>query len=322
MAETSRFWDGLISEGAAGDAGTYSAANFADLIAALMSDRTGVLSGLAVVESSPAAKSVTVETGKALVYGRMYVNDAGKALTIADNASGNPRIDYIVLECDWTAQTIRLDVVQGTPAGSPSAPALTQTSGTLWQEPLAQVAVANGFTSITNTNITRERAWAIADYPGKVEPCALSSAPPGWLLCYGQAISRTTYRDLFDAIGTTYGVGDGSTTFNAPDLRGRVWAGKDNMGGSSANRVTDSQADSMGGVMGAETHTLTTAELASHSHGITAYMRGSGTAEAKLAAEDRDPDSVVGTATSNTAGSGTAHNNMQPTMFGNWIIKT
>jgi microcystin-dependent protein len=53
-----------------------------------------------------------------------------------------------------------------------------------------------------------------------------SAAPTGWLLCDGTAVSRTTYASLFTALGTVYGVGDGSTTFNLPDLRGRVAVGK------------------------------------------------------------------------------------------------
>lgn len=73
--------------------------------------------------------------------------------------------------------------------------------------------------------------------PGLVLPYAGGSAPPGWLLCYGQAVSRATYAGLFEAIGTVYGTGDGSTTFNVPDMRGRVAAGKDNMGGTAAGRL-------------------------------------------------------------------------------------
>lgn len=65
----------------------------------------------------------------------------------------------------------------------------------------------------------------------------LSTDPTGWLRCYGQAVSRTTYAALFAAIGTAFGAGDGTTTFNVPDLRGRAVAGKDDMGGSSAGRL-------------------------------------------------------------------------------------
>lgn len=72
---------------------------------------------------------------------------------------------------------------------------------------------------------------------GVILPFAGSAAPAGWLLCAGQAVSRTTYAALFTAIGTSYGTGDGSTTFNLPDMRGRMPGGKDDMGGTAANRM-------------------------------------------------------------------------------------
>ena len=69
-------------------------------------------------------------------------------------------------------------------------------------------------------------------------PFGGTTAPAGYLLCFGQAISRTDYAGLFAAVGTVHGAGNGSTTFNVPDLRGRVAAGKDDMGGSSASRLS------------------------------------------------------------------------------------
>jgi microcystin-dependent protein len=73
---------------------------------------------------------------------------------------------------------------------------------------------------------------------GVVNPFAGATAPSGWLLCFGQTVSRTQYSGLFLTIGTTYGAGDGSTTFALPDLRGRTIAGEDDMGGTAANRLT------------------------------------------------------------------------------------
>jgi microcystin-dependent protein len=78
-----------------------------------------------------------------------------------------------------------------------------------------------------------------------VLPYAALVAPTGWLLCYGQAVSRVTYALLFAAIGTTFGVGDGATTFNLPDLRGVTLVGKTNMGGSDRGNLTG------GGTLGA-----------------------------------------------------------------------
>jgi microcystin-dependent protein len=95
-----------------------------------------------------------------------------------------------------------------------------------------QVYIADGLGSGAWSHLTSTSPIGI------VVPYAGSSAPSGWLLCYGQPVSRTTYSQLFAVIGTTYGVGDGSTTFNVPDLRGRVVYGKDNMGGTTAGRVS------------------------------------------------------------------------------------
>src|SRR6185437_15249275 len=101
--------------------------------------------------------------------------------------------------------------------------------------------------------------------------------PSGWLLCFGQAISRTTYAALFAAIGTSFGAGDGSTTFNIPDLRGRAAFGLDNMGGSAAGRITSAGSGIAGTTLGAtggdehmqaHGHTATVTDPG-HAHGIT-----------------------------------------------------
>lgn len=73
---------------------------------------------------------------------------------------------------------------------------------------------------------------------GEVMDYAGPTPPSGWLVCDGSAVSRTTYAALFAAIGTAWGAGDGSTTFNLPDMRGRVGAGRDDMGGTPAGRLT------------------------------------------------------------------------------------
>jgi microcystin-dependent protein len=91
------------------------------------------------------------------------------------------------------------------------------------------------------------------------------SAPTSaFALAYGQAISRSTYATLFSLFSTTYGSGDGSTTFNLPDLRGRVIAGKDDMGGSAASRLTGSfitGPTTLGGTGGSESRQLATSNL-------------------------------------------------------------
>jgi microcystin-dependent protein len=86
---------------------------------------------------------------------------------------------------------------------------------------------------------------------GAVQPFAMSTPPTGWLKCNGQAVSRTGYAALFSAIGTTYGVGDGSTTFNVPDLRGEFIRGWDDSRGIDSGRTLGS---SQAGAIEAHTH--------------------------------------------------------------------
>lgn len=176
---------------------------------------------------------------------------------------------------------------------------------------------------------------------GAVMPYAGSIAPNGWLICYGQAVSRATYAALFTVIGTVFGGGDGSTTFNLPDFRGRVAAGADNMGGTAANRLG---SGSTGGITGSATvgisggeqsHTLSFNEMPVHSHGVNDpthahnmyinNLSGSGGAaqvnQSAGAGVTPTTNAVTGISIQN-AGGGAGHNVVQPTLVLNYIIKT
>lgn len=170
MVEISRPWTGIST----GDAGPYSSEQWADIwktlgvggakadSGPLIGSGTSPDIGLTVQANSPAAANVVVTPGSALVEGTWYQNTANNTLTIAANGSGNPRIDTVVLRKDYSAQTVRLAVKQGTPAVTPAPPGLTQTDGTLWEIPLADIAVANGFVSIAAADITPRRHFANA----------------------------------------------------------------------------------------------------------------------------------------------------------------
>ena len=156
---------------------------------------------------------------------------------------------------------------------------------------------------------------------GCVQMHAGSSAPTGWLLCDGSAVSRTTYAGLFAILSTTYGAGDASTTFNVPDMRGRVpvGVGTGTGGGSSGTGAPTGgsalTAVARGTWKGAETHTLTEAEMPAHTHTSGVFTTGGiGTPAAATGAN------ATPTTTSSTGGGG-AHNNVQPVMGLNFIIK-
>lgn len=189
---------------------------------------------------------------------------------------------------------------------------------------------------------------------GSMMPFAGSTAPDQFLLCQGQAVSRSTYATLFSVIGTTYGAGDNSTTFNLPNLNGRVPVGKDS---------AQTEFDLLGEAGGSKTHTLTTAEMPSHTHtqnshnhtqdahshsagdnghshggvpqlGTVSVPSGSfygvlgsygekstNTGYASVYVNNATATNQAATATNQNTGGGGAHNNLQPYLVTNYIIK-
>lgn len=101
---------------------------------------------------------------------------------------------------------------------------------------------------------------------GAIQPFASPTPPAGWLYCDGSSVSRTVFAALFAVIGTTFGPGDGATTFSLPDLRGRVALGADGMGGVSAGRVTFGVSGIDGGILGSVGGNE---RMQSHQHPIT-----------------------------------------------------
>lgn len=155
-----------------------------------------------------------------------------------------------------------------------------------------------------------------------------TAAPTNWLICDGSAVSRTTYATLYSVIGTFYGTGNGSTTFNLPNLKGKVTVGLD---------ATDSNFNALGKTGGASTHTLTTDQIPLHAHqfgaddyivdsgnytliGRWAYDATSSTSGNGVHALTKNMYAGNGNTTSTVGGQ--AHNNLQPYQVANYIIKT
>lgn len=169
----------------------------------------------------------------------------------------------------------------------------------------------------TEYQVCNGTSWtSIGGLAGEVKMYAGSAAPSGWLVCDGSAVSRTTYAALFAVIGTTYGAGDGSTTFNLPDLRGRttIGVGQGNTGEGGVLGTNRALAS----VGGTETHTLTLAQIPSNNIITYRYWNhyyGSFTGIA-------NSDVTTYPQTVNLTGGGNgAHNNMMPYLTLNFIIK-
>ena len=197
--------------------------DFSILVAAFAG--TGVVTGCAVTAQGAPNMTVAVASGTVAIAAAQIAVTGGNVTITAANAT-NPRFDLICVDNAGVKSA-----VAGTPNANPVFPAIPASSVVL-----AAVRVPAAVASINAAKITDKRVAAVLPAPtsfsaGMMMPYAGAAAPTGWQLCDGSAISRTTYATLFALIGTTFGAGDGSSTFNVPDLRGRSPVGYAASGG-------------------------------------------------------------------------------------------
>lgn len=297
--ETASFINGLNASNPAATDQIADADNHLRLVkSALLSTFPNITGALNAThtELNSVADGDTAATSTTLVNAdRLVVNDDGTMVQVALS----DLITYLTSNLNVTSSMI--------------------TDGTIATADLADASVT-----------AAKLAGGAAFSSGMVVPFAGSTAPNGWLMCFGQDVSRTIYADLFTAIASTYGAGDGSTTFNLPDLRGRVIAGQDNMGGTGANRLNTPYIDGdvLGNTGGNDSVTLTTAQMPAHTHTgnvalRTNWERGSssqspvGTGSARYDGGGSNPDFTTA-----STGGGSAHSNVQPTIILNYMIKT
>ncbi|QED23637.1 phage tail protein [Candidatus Deianiraea vastatrix] len=153
------------------------------------------------------------------------------------------------------------------------------------------------YISSNSSSSSSASSFIVGDYKNSAQTANHNS----WLLCNGQAVSRTTYSELFALLGTNFGAGDGTLTFNLPDFRGRTFAAI-GQGSGLTNRT-------LGQKVGAETHTLTVNEMPSHSHSNGAFSTG------YAVAAGGNYGGYPQVTNTGSAGGGQSHNNMQPTLF-------
>jgi microcystin-dependent protein len=223
-------------------------------------------------------------------FGKGAAAKAAGALAIGTDSSGN-----------GAQATASNDFVLGTASHKVKVPGTLTVTG-----------VTTVPTPTTGTNAATKAYVDQAMPTGAIVAWGGASAPTGWQLCNGTLLSRTVHKDLFDVIGVQYGIGDGVTTFAAPNLQGKVI-------------VSSGGGFSLNGSGGASTHTLTPAEMPAHSHQYTAddrqmaAMLGYGSNDISQVGGDK-VWMWIGSRTTDTGGS-QPHNNMPPYAVLNYIIK-
>lgn len=289
-----------------------------------LTNKTISMSGLLQLDkSSDIVAAATTDLGTA-TGNAVTVTHSGTTLAIT-SLGGSSLQSGTELTITWSVSGGSLSVTHNaTSLILPSGADLPIADGDVWKVQ----KIADGLSYWRVIDITKADGTSTQGVPtGSILDYGGNSAPTGFLLCDGANVNRITYAALFAVIGTNFGVGDGSTTFTLPDFRRRVAVGA---GGTGTAKL----GNSVGSSGGAETHTLTQAEMPNHthvqnghSHTQRYYSTGvSGNSLATVtkngAIGNSNTTTTSTTATNQNTGGGGAHNNMQPSLVVLKIIKT
>ena len=225
-----------------------------------------------------------------------------------DSAQGNPSLARV----DICKAMLRLKTMIGA-RGTADGVASLNADGIV---PGAQIGrgAANGVAALAADGRVPSDQLRSTLPIGTVVDYAGANAPADWLACDGRAISRAQNAALFAAIGTAWGVGDGATTFNIPDLQRRATIGA----GGNRPDGSDGPAPQLGETGGAETHTLVVDEMPAHTHRATRALEAD---NINLGSRFVGHNQSSGNLTTQSTGGDAAHNNMPPSAVMNKIIK-
>ena len=255
--------------------------------------------------------SVVLSTGVVTVWvdgsnssntGRGY--DGSTAQPHTSGSSGTALPVFTSTEAGVANYAVQQTVGQIVSAGDILQGSGANTLGVLTAGTAGTVLTSNGSGSALSWSTFAQPSGTLLDFAG-------GTVPSGFLACDGTAVSRSTYSALFAVIGITWGSGNGTTTFNVPDLRGRVTAGVGSVGTNTQPTLA------LAATGGEQNHTLSTAEMPSHQH--TQALGGSLSTVANVAGSY-----VVGNQNTSlvaATGGGGSHNNMMPYAVVTKIIK-
>lgn len=277
-------------------------------------DQSGVVSPTFKVTRAQDSTTAQVHTAGQTVRHMIVGSDLQAVSTHTDATAAHGASGAVVGTTN--TQTLTNKTLTSPKINENVAVTATSTEINLLDGVTASTAEINYLDGVTS-NIQTQFDNLITVPSGTISMFSTNTAPTGWLICDGSAVSRTTYATLFGIISTTYGSGDGSSTFNLPNLKGKVPVGRDS---------SQTEFDTLAETGGAKTVSLTEAQMPPHTHSLNPAQivgnQGSGGTNNYAPTGNSPTAQTTITSAGGTGGVVEAHPNLQPYIVLNYIIKT